>query len=147
MRYVIFLSILGLMGCAELARLQPDPKPKATTVDESGRPAPPADARTVEEFDTTTREERVAAASPSTGGTGLGQTIATLGNAATPGFWVETPLVEGVVKGRVVNTANNRSVEVELRPAGGGSSRVSLAALRLLEAPLTELVTLDVYRF
>ena len=107
-------------------------------------PPPPANARTIEQFDTTTEAERVAAAS-SSGGEKVGETVATLGDAATPGFWVETSLVDAVTSGRVVNTANGKSVDVELRPLDSGSSRISLAALRVLEAPLTELLALEVF--
>jgi len=110
-----------------------------------GPPPPPATARTVEQFDTTTEEERAAAAAPVSGGRSLGTTVATLGNAADPGFWLETSLVTEIATGRLVNPVNGKEVEVQLRPFDGGSSRISLAALRLLEAPLTELVTLEVF--
>ena len=124
---------------------QIEPAPETVSPGETGiAPAPPANARTVEQFDTTTKAERVAAAAPSSGGSRLGKTVASLGDAATPGFWVETSLVDAVTPGRVENTANGKSVEVELRPMEG-SSRVSLAALRVLEAPLTDLVTIAVY--
>lgn len=113
---------------------------------ETGAPPPPRDARTIEDFDTTTQEERQAAASPSSSGSLLGTTVVTLGDAALPGFWIETPLVSAPGKGRLRYPQTGRSVEVELRPASGGSSRASLPALRLLDAPLTELVTLEVYR-
>ena len=99
----------------------------------------------MEEFDTTTAEERREAAAPSSGGNFLGEAVATLGDAAAPGFWVETPLVSETATGRLRYPKTGRSVEVELRPAGGGSTRVSLAAMRLLDAPLTELVTLEVF--
>lgn len=146
MRYLISLTFLVLLGCAPLTQVETQPKPSDANGESFSTPAPPSNAQTVEQFDTTTQEERVAAAAPSTGGTRLGETVATLGDAATPGFWVETPLVDSITAGRVVNAANGKSVEVELRPVTGGSSRVSLAALRLLEAPLTELVTLEIFR-
>ena len=145
MRYLIFPIFLGLSACAPMAQIEPRPG-QAEADDTASAPPPPRDARTVEQFDTTSAAERVAAASPSSGGARLGETVASLGDAATPGFWMETPLVDEVAPGRVVNPANGKSVEVELRPVDSGSSRVSLAALRLLEAPLTELVTLEVFR-
>lgn len=144
MRNLFFMTFPVLVACAPVTQLEPVPESSDTT-ETVGAPPPPANARTIEQFDTTTEAERAAAASPSSGGTRLGETVATLGDAATPGFWVETPLVSDVTSGRVVNTGNGKSVEVELRPVDGGSSRVSLAALRLLEAPLTELVTLEVF--
>ena len=106
---------------------------------------PPEDARSVEEFDTTTREQREEATATTTGGDALGTTVASLGDASQPGFWLETPLVSAPTTGRVRNPETGRTVQVDLRPIDGGSSRISLAALRLLEAPLTDLVTLEVF--
>ena len=143
MRYANFPFFLALGACGPLADLAPAPK-APEPFEGAGPPPPPKNARTIEQFDTTTEAERVAAAS-SSGGQKLGQTVASLGDAAMPGFWVETSLVEAVSLGRVVNTGNGKSVDVELRPVAG-SSRVSLAALRVLEAPLTDLVTIEVYR-
>ena len=146
MRYLTFATCFVLLGCAPLVQTEPQPESLAPNGEGIQAPAPPPSARTVEQFDTTTQEEREAAVSTAAVGSRLGETVATLGDAASPGFWVATPLVERVTSGRVVNTANGKSVEVELRPVTGGSSRVSLAALRLLDAPLTELVTLEVFR-
>lgn len=145
MKKLIFLSFLGLSACAQFPQLggTTGTEPEAPTIE--GPPPPPPNARTVEQFDTTTEEERVAAASPTSGGARLGETVASLGDATMPGFWVQTELVSDVREGRVVNPANGKSVAVELRPAEGGSTRVSLAAMRLLEAPLTELVTLELF--
>uniref|UniRef100_UPI00399BCC5D D-galactarate dehydratase n=1 Tax=Roseovarius halophilus (ex Wu et al. 2025) TaxID=3376060 RepID=UPI00399BCC5D len=78
----------------------------------------------------------------------LGRTIATLGSAAEPGIWIKTPLVDGVVEGRADNPSAGTSIAVELRPAGGdpgAGSQVSLAAMRLLEAPLTGLPELILF--
>lgn len=144
MRFAVFPMFLGFLACAPLAQIEPVPNDTEVSATVTA-PPPPASARTVEQFDTTSEAERVAAAAPSAGGARLGEVVATLGDAATPGFWVETPLVDTVTTGRAVNVANGKSVEVELRPVQG-STRVSLAALRLLEAPLTELVTLEVFR-
>ena len=119
--------------------------PSAVTNPELAAPPPPPAARTVEQFDTTTEAQRVAAATPSEGGALLGTTVASLGDPSRPGFWAETDLVTAVTTGRLVNPANGKSVEVELTPAEGGGSRVSLAAMRLLEAPLTDLPTFEVY--
>jgi len=54
-----------------------------------------------------------------------------------------------VAMGRVEDPATGRSVAVELRPSGGvqgSGSQISLAAMRLLDLPLTALVELVVYR-
>ena len=87
----------------------------------------------------------MAAAAGAPGGRLLGTTVASLGDPTRAGFWIETSLVSERRTGRLVYSATGKSAEVELIPAGGGSSRVSLAALRLLEAPLTDLPVLQVY--
>ena len=109
---------------------------------------PPQNARTVEEFDTTTVEERVEAAAPATGGSLLGTTIASLGDPTRAGFWLETPLVDAPSKGRVVFPGSGKSAQVDLIPIDapdGAGSRISLAAMRLIEAPLTDLPTVEVF--
>lgn len=108
---------------------------------------PPAEATTAAEFDTTTVEEREVAASAE-GGRELGRTVASLGDPTDPGFWLETPLVTEVTQGRLVYPETGNSVKVELRPTGkepGSGSRISLPAMRVLEAPLTGLPELVVY--
>lgn len=145
MRYLIFLPFLGLMACGQVMQVETPQSGRVFDREVEGPPPPPPTARTVEQFDTTNAAEREAASATSSGGTSLGETVASLGDAATPGFWVQTPLVSEIGAGRVVNTANGKSVEVELRPIPGGSARVSLPTLRLLEAPLTDLVTLEVF--
>ena len=145
---------LGLAGCAisrgpsnaDLApaegQIRPMPRP-------GGGSVPGADAVTAEQFDTTTEAERAAAlAGPSGGEARVGRTVATLGNPADPGFWLETPLVASPRQGRVVSVATGESVQVELRPIEGdpgAGSRISLPALRLLGVGLTGLHELDVF--
>jgi len=147
-----FLCLLALSACAELGLVQqreaanaPEEAVEAVSNPELSAPPPPPAARTVEQFDTTTEEQRVAASAPPSGGTLLGTTIASLGDPGRPGFWAETDLVSDVTQGRLVFPATGKSVEVELTPAAGGGSRVSLAAMRVLEAPLTDLPVLEVY--
>lgn len=121
-------------------------------------PAPPPDetaavpenARTVDEFDTTTAAERAAAADvppverPERE---LGKIVAALGDPTAAGFWAKTPLVKDVQQGRLVYAANGNSVLVELRPVEGDASgtQVSLPAMRILGAPLAGLPELIVY--
>jgi len=145
--------MLVLAGCAERdlevlrpgpEDLRPAPRPGAAP------PPPPEDARTVEEFDTTTGAERAAALSaPLPGGEReLGRTVASLGDPARPGFWLETPLVSAPAKGRVIHPETGVSVAVELLPAEGpatAGSLISLAAMRLLGLPLTALAELIVH--
>ncbi|MGR3659847.1 MAG: hypothetical protein ACU0CA_01490 [Paracoccaceae bacterium] len=111
--------------------------------------APTADATSVEDFDTTTQAQRVAAATAvSVGEHKVGTTVASLGNAASPGFWIETPLVSKAGEGRVEYGATGKSVAVRLIPIDGpvtAGSRISLAALRVLGAPLAGLVDLVVF--
>ncbi len=113
-----------------------------------------SEARTVEQFDTVSAGEKQAAAEAAektaASGTGeaLGQTVASLGDPAEPGLWIKTPLARAPGKGRVVYPENGKGVELDLIPLDGpasGGSRMSLAALRALDAPLTELPTVEVY--
>lgn len=129
------------------------PQERPAELDTTPPPPPPPTARTVEEFDTTTAEDRAeAVAAPAAEDAAserrLGVTIASLGSPTDPGIWVKTPLVTEVTQGRVEYPVNGKSVNVELRPSGGepgSGSQVSLAAMRLLEAPLTGLPELIVY--
>ncbi len=112
--------------------------------------APPKNAQTVDQFDTTSTAEKKAAAAapPVPAEKRLGTTIASLGDPSDPGFWAETGLVDAVVQGRLEYPASGKSVQVELRPSGGpagAGTRVSLPAMRVLEAPLTELPELIVF--
>jgi len=138
MRRFSFVIFPLVAACAPIALEEP---PSARPADGVEAPAPPPDARTPEQFDTTTNEQRAAAASSASGGRLLGAAVVSLGDPTDPGFWIETPLVSAVASGRVV--FQGQSVEVELRP--GASSRASLATLRLLQAPLTELTEVSVY--
>jgi hypothetical protein len=112
-------------------------------------PRPPASARTQAALDTTTPEQRRQAATPAAQSAAqqLGSTVASLGTPAEPGFWLKTPLVKTQAQGRVTNKANGKSSAVTLIPIDGpttGGSRLSLPAMRLIEAPLTDLAELDV---
>lgn len=121
--------------------------PLVETLDPTPPPPPPAAARTVEEFDTTSAADRAAAVATPVGQQQLGTTIATLGSPAEPGIWLRTGLVTELVQGRV--EYQGTSVNVELRPSGGpatAGSQISLAAMRLLGAPLTGLPELVVFR-
>ncbi|MCG6884978.1 MAG: hypothetical protein LJE62_14605 [Silicimonas sp.] len=146
MRYALLSLTLVLGACGQIFPTDRfDNAPPPSIDDATGLELPGEDARTIEDFDTTSATQRDAAASASAGGNVLGTTVASLGDAGAPGFWMETPLVDAPAKGRIRNPKTGRTVAVDLRPIAGGSSRVSLAALRLLDAPLTELVTLEVY--
>ena len=145
MRYaLLFLSGL-LAGCAIVDQIERPVLSDNEMPVETSAPPPPRDARTVEDFDTTTAEERAAAAAASEGGQRLGRTVASLGDPTRPGFWLLTSLVTEETPGRLEFPEKGTSVDVTLLPSDGGSARVSLAALRLLEAPLADLSELDVF--
>ncbi|MCX7566277.1 hypothetical protein OS189_07970 [Sulfitobacter sp. F26169L] len=113
-------------------------------------PPPPKAAKTQEALDTTTSAQRAQAAAPAAPAASsklLGTTVASLGSPTEPGFWLKTPLVKTETSGRVTNKANGKSSAVKLIPIDGpasGGSRISLPAMRLIEAPLTELAQLEV---
>ncbi|MFK7938926.1 MAG: hypothetical protein AB8B82_06075 [Roseovarius sp.] len=160
--------ILGLAGCAVGPAQQDNPDadadPDAMTASGQLRPlarpatlnttikAPPQAARTVEEFDTTTAEQRsdaLAEASDAASERDLGLTVASLGSPTEPGFWLKTPLVSAPTKGKVVYPATGKSVAVDLIPIDGpktAGSRMSLPAMRLIDAPLTGLPEVQVFR-
>ncbi|KCV83151.1 hypothetical protein ATO10_00280 [Actibacterium atlanticum] len=152
---VVGLSVM-LAGCAELGEMlgvtpPPDQEDVATQPiarPDDTAPVPTANAVSVEEFDTTTPEERAAAAAPAAQTTQeLGTIVASLGDPTAPGFWAKTGLVDRVQMGRLVYPETGNSVQVELRPfeGGGAAGQVSLAALRVLGAPLTALPELQVF--
>lgn len=145
-RFSGFVAVLVLAGCATATKTPETPPPDGLP---GGDVAPPADATSVEDFDTTTQAQRVEAATAIDADEHVvGVTVASLGNAATPGFWLETPLVNEAVMGRVVFDGTGKSAAVRLIPIEGpptAGSRISLAALRLLGAPLTGLIELRVF--
>jgi hypothetical protein len=155
-RWNVVLPVVALLsGCAGLTERVPETGdgPAGEQIRPQSRPAgvaPPASARTEEEFDTTTAEERMAAqVMPAPGGErSLGRTVASLGSPSEPGFWLRTPLVRQERPGRVVYPQTGRSVKVTLIPIDGpptGGSRMSLSALRLIGAPLAGLPEVDVF--
>lgn len=167
-RAIVLMALLALPGCDGVRRALeggPNPTPAASgpvvipetqeevqaVVASAGRSeAAPRNARTVEQFDTTTEAERqiaVAAAEPAEDAeAALGSTIATLGDPSDPGLWLATPLVSEARPGRLA--LGDQSVLVELRPIPGAEtagSRISLPAIRLLGAPLTGLTEIEVF--
>jgi len=128
--------------------LRPAPRSAAPTGAATPRAIPPR-GRTAEALDTTTPAQRAAAsaAARSAEGRRLGETLSGLGSPAEPGFWMVTGLVDRARAGRVV-AASGAAVALELRPSGGpagGGSQISLAAIRALGLPLTELSMLQVF--
>ncbi len=120
----------------------------APTLNPTPPPPPPTSATTVDQFDTTTEEDRAAATEVEADDAAqeLGVTIASLGSPTVPGIWLETPLVTELTPGQI--TYQDKTINVELRPSGGAlgsGSQISLAAMRLLEAPLTGLPEITVF--
>ncbi len=78
----------------------------------------------------------------------LGTTIASLGLLDNTGFWLETPLVEKEVEGRVVYLKSGASINLKLIPNGGdkgSGSQISVAAMQLLGIPVVDLAELRVF--
>lgn len=77
----------------------------------------------------------------------LGRSVASLGTAAEPGLWLKTPLVATRRSGQVQLVSSGMRVAVTLIPIDGpptAGSRLSLAAMQALGAPLSDLVEVDV---
>ncbi len=165
---ILTILVLGVAGCAAVTErfglgrkaggaaqegpidpfVAADPAEVPTLDLATAAPPPSPAARSAEALDTTTPEQRAAAAVPAAaGGRVLGTTVAALGDPTQPGLWLKTPLVEAEAKGRVTNPATGKSSAVTLIPLGGAAtagSQMSLSALRLIGASLTELTEVEV---
>lgn len=147
MKKLLILPLVALAAC-EMPAVEAPVAEEVTTIPAMTLPPPPPPtARTADQFDTTSAAERQAATQVAAGGAELGSTIATLGSPTEPGIWLKTPLVTELTQGRI--RYQGRTINAELRPSGGAvgsGSQISLAAMRLIEAPLTGLVDLTVLR-
>lgn len=103
---------------------------------------------TAEALDTTTEAEKAAVTNVSVPASGLlGETVATLGDPAQPGFWLKTPLVKTERVGRI-EREGGAVAQVTLIPLEGeatSGSQISLSAMRALDIGLTDFATLKVY--
>ncbi len=160
MRYsVIGFTVLALAGC-EAIRLPTSEQEISGEAHSGGvtteilvrpraRPeglSPPQD--TVSGFEVVSAEEAKAAQQPQSVGGRLGTTIASLGNPAESGLWLKTPLVGSEQKGRVVFSKTGKEVSVTLIPLDGpetAGSQLSLSAMQIIGAPLTDLPTIEVF--
>lgn len=141
----------GLFGQRSNAPETPEPAPAQEPLDATdGNAVAQTGTMTADTLDTTTEAERAEAMATPTGGEqALGTTIASLGAVAEGGIWLKTPLVQAEGKGRVESPETGKSVAVDLIPLGGepgAGSRLSLAAMRLLEVDLTSLPEVRVFR-
>lgn len=169
---LVIAALLSLSACGRLGFSQPNDVgpgvglpsnaadasdlPQATAAEVvadpvlTSAPPPPKAAKTQEALDTTTAAQRAQAAAPATPKAQsklLGTTVASLGSPSEPGFWLKTPLVKTQTAGRVTNKANGKSSAVTLIPIDGpatGGSRMSLPAMRLIGASLTDLTEVEV---
>ncbi|WP_424833119.1 hypothetical protein [Ruegeria sp.] len=133
MRYVLLTLAFLVAGCDVVrstsdrlfgsVEAQPEPTPAVAEVEP--QPQPAADSQA--------------------GWAGPRTTIAGLGDPSTPGRWLQTPLVESEINGRVVVSKTGAQAYVTLVPVSGGGSRLSLEAMQALLLPLDELVELEVY--
>lgn len=158
----VLCLMLLLGGCGTIGLFQPEDAARSSaegtneqTEEAAGTvlgssPPPPSIARTEAALDTTTAQQRATAAAPTAAAQSsrsLGTTVATLGSPSEPGFWLKTPLVATQAQGRVANPATGKSSAVTLIPIDGqegGGSRMSLAAMRLIGASLTDLAEVEV---
>jgi len=153
MRHFFLGAFLFLSACTEPLFQTPTGATETTppeTLDPTPPPPPPPTARTVEQFDTTSQEDRIEAITvvQRTGERSLGVTNVSLGSSADPGIWIKTAQVTELQLGRAVYLVTGKSINIELRPSGGeagSASQLSLAAMRLLEIPLTDLADVEVF--
>lgn len=165
-RLALVLPLLALAACDQIATAPDTPEGPATRPVAAAGPirtaapvltaattpsrAPlsrPAAARP-DAYNQATADEKAAAAAPVAQARKLGTTIASLGNPTEQGFWIKTPLVSAAGKGKLVDPATGKSVNVDLIPLSGpesGGSQVSLAALQMLGVSLTGLPRLEVH--
>ena len=144
-------AVPAVDAAEDATTVRPNPRPEALNT--SAAPPPSATARTVAQFDTTSADQKKAAvlAAEEKAAKGEGRALGrtSLGDAAQPGLWIKTPLVSAPATGRVVSAKNGKSVELDLLPLDGpktAGSQLSLAALRVIDAPLTDLTEVDVFR-
>ena len=148
-RLALILPFAALAAC-ETTTMDPAPTapprtPAQTVSTGDAAAAAAAEARTgvVEGVPTVVE---TSAAAPASGR--LGTTVASLGDATEGGMWLKTPLVKTAGKGRVVNPATGKSVNVNLIPLGGAASagsQMSLPAMTSLGVGLTDLPTVEVF--
>lgn len=135
MRYSLLIFCVLVSGCDAIR----------STTDRvfGGSPAPATEAVQPAEVEDSAVPPQPAAAS--VGWTGAKTTVAGLGDPNTPGRWLQTPLVDVEINGRVVVPRTGAQAFVTLVPAPDGGSRLSLDAMRALLLPFDELVELEVY--
>lgn len=142
---LILLPAFALSACTDVPLLGTPPWQRAPVSEP--RPAVGDPLPAPEAVQVTPLDQPASPPQPGTSGI-LGATVASLGDPARDGFWIETPLVSAPGRGRVRYPANGREVKVDLIPIQGpvtAGSRLSLGAMRLLDAPVAGLPEVEVY--
>ncbi|WP_299687269.1 hypothetical protein [uncultured Tateyamaria sp.] len=142
-RVLCVVFCLGVSGCAVLDRVQGNTSTPAV----EAAAGVTSDAQVRPQARPGTSVPAAAAPAPEVSIGTLGRTVASLGNAAEPGLWLKTPLVQTEQPGTVYYPQTNKSVQVTLIPIDGpatAGSRLSLQAMQALGAPLTGLPEVDV---
>ena len=145
------LSLMVLGGCVTPPKTVTQPVPQTEPVETVAvKPAVIKNTGApirAEKLDVASKEERTEAvkAVPKSELKSLGGAIASLGNPAETGFWVKTNLVTSQQEGQVKYAGTGKSVNVTLIPHDGDGAEVSLSTMRTLEAPLTGLLTLEIF--
>lgn len=148
MRYLaLFPALVVVAGCDLIAPLEPSPVFGPTDASSPIDPAAPSEvvetAEVREDTGPDASEPVAEAPRPSAGG----DTVASLGDPARAGLWLETPLVSAQSSGTVRVKETGRNLEVTLIPIPGeatAGSRLSVEAMRALGVGLADLVELQV---
>lgn len=141
--HIVLTCAVALAGCSALPRHEAAPE---RVVRGPLGPAAAAAPAALDRSTSAQRQAALAATAPSQAGHRLGESVASLGDPARPGFWLRTPLVKAPRKGRVA--LGGKSLKVDLLPGSGpatGGSQMSLAAYRALGLNLTALPKITVY--
>ena len=144
MRLLFLLMLLAFPTGYAVTPEADVPAPANDVLADASLSLPPENARSIEEFDTTSDVQRRESADASEGGVLLGQDVVALGDPVQPRFWVQTALVDAETSGRAELLGAGGGAEVALVPTDG-SGRISLAALRVLDVSFTDLVEEGVY--
>lgn len=131
MRFLLLTAPLFLIGCDMLKDVESSPAPATVTESASSVENEPGDSVTPDAVEPGATQ----------------RTVAGLGDPGRAGLWLETPLVQQETPGRIRVVSSDASAAVTLIPAKGAAtagSRLSLAAMRELDAPLGDLVELEV---
>lgn len=154
MRYLIFVPVLILSSCGLVDKAGDRLFGGAGNGDGTATPVAPVDASLTDETETDGTEtisndeaDDSAEATPAPAPSGPKPTVASLGDPAKPGMWLETPIVQVERQGRITVKATGRSAEVTLIPIEGeetAGSRLSVSGFQAVGASLTDLVELTV---